>query len=98
MDIIQGIELGESGVIIKYKTWEEFCPIEDFRHYIIVRRGCFITLQHKQFDIKEEFFFHEVKDNTTDLRSLRAYLGETEVELPFLSLQSEINKFKNLAL
>lgn len=45
-----------------------------------------------------QVFFHEVKESTTDLRALSEYLGATEVELPILSLQSEISKFGNLAL
>lgn len=44
-----------------------------------------------------QVFFHEVKANTTVRRALSAYLGATEVELPELHLEDEINQLRNLA-
>ena len=44
-----------------------------------------------------QVFFHEVKEDTTDLRAPSAYLGATEVELPVLAPQKEIKKLKNIA-
>ena len=45
-----------------------------------------------------QVFFHEVKPDTTDKRAFSHYLGATEVELPILSPQKEIQRFENLAL
>lgn len=44
-----------------------------------------------------QVFFHEVKKNTTVFRAFSAYLGATEVELPALDLEIEINRLSNLA-
>ena len=62
IEIIQGIETGEAGIIFQYKTSEEFVPENIFRRFIIERTGCLVRLYHREDGENQEFFFHDVED------------------------------------